>query len=203
MSGEPARGEGKDWFLYNKRMKLDRLAKLRAYTRDYFEPVLESFPELKGRVSLTVRKEGWLAEYQPRLHIIVRESDLDNPLPWRIRQFTAHELVHLLQFQNGIGVGDRRKVFELQADFLTFARGFAYDFLKRFPTECQRSPCDHQFKTTYFRCRDLFGEDCKALSPAQLKARAERLQTLAQKHGGWELRDYQKMVSQCLLDDGR
>ncbi len=201
MSGEQASGEAKDWFLYNKRMKPERLAKLRAYAGDYFEPVLESFPELKGKVSLTVRKEGWFAEYKPRLHIIIRESDLDNPSPWRIRSFTAHELVHLLQFQNGIGVGDRRKVYELQADFLTFAQGFAYDFLMRFPTECKRNPCDHHFKTTYFRCRDLFWEDCKALSPAQLKARAERLETLAQKHATWELRDYRKMVSQCLLDD--
>lgn len=201
MGREQSSGEGKDWFLYNKRMKLDRLAKLRAYARDYLEPALESFPELKGKISLTVRKEGWFAEYKPRLHIIVRESDLDNPLPWRIRHITAHELVHLLQFENGLGVGERRKAFELQADFLAFARGFAYDFLMRFRTECQRDPCDHQFKTTYFRCRDLFRESCKALSPAQLKARAGRLHTLAQEHDGWELRDYRKMVSQGLLDD--
>lgn len=201
MSSKKAGGEGKDWFLYNKRMKPHRLAKLRAYARGYFEPALERFLELKGKVSLTVRKEGWLAEYKPRLHIIVRESDLDNPSSWRIRHITAHELVHLLQFQKGIGIEDRRRVFELQADFLAFARGSAYDFLMRFPTECTRDPCDHQFKSPYFRCRDLFREGCKTLSPAQLKARAERLQTLAQKHDSWELRDYRKMVSQCLLDD--
>jgi hypothetical protein len=71
----------------------------------------------------------------------------------------------------------------------------------RFPTECQRNPCDHQFKTTYLRCRDLFKEDCRALSPAQLISKAERLESLAQEHNSWELHDYRKMVSQCLLCD--
>lgn len=192
--------EDRGWFVLNRRMRSDRLAKLRAYATEYFEPVLEKFPELSGKVALTIRKHGWFAEYKPVLHIIVREIDLEQSSPWRIRSLTAHELMHLLQYLEGIGIGERwNKTTERQATFRTFARGFAYDFLKAFPAECQKEACDHSFTFGYFRCRDIFDGCCRDLDDDQMRGLAKQLEDLALAHDSWEQYDFVNLVHQRLL----
>lgn len=78
-------GENKDWFLLSNRIKKDRALKLRVYAKQHLEPVLDKFPELKGKVHLALRKEGWYAQHKPVLHIIVRAEDLEKSSTWRIR----------------------------------------------------------------------------------------------------------------------
>ena len=148
-------------------MRRDRADKLRTYAQQYLEPVLQAYPDLKGSIHLALRKQGWFAEHQPVLHVIVREEDLDRSSPWRIRSITAHELSHLIQHLRGISLDERwNKRIERQATFNTFVRGFAYDFLRAFPAECTRQPCDHKFVFGYFRCDGIFGECCRDLNEA-------------------------------------
>ena len=136
------------------------------------------------------------------LHIIVREEDLDRSSPWRIRSITAHELSHLVQFSRGLGLDNaRNKRLEQQATFHTFARGFTYDFLKAFPAECTRKPCDHRFVFGYFRCDGVFAGCCRGLAEPGLGQLARQLQTMAQAHDTWELLDFVRLVSDCLVRD--
>lgn len=41
-------GENRDWFLLSKRISQDRALKLREYTAEYLQPILDKFPELRG-----------------------------------------------------------------------------------------------------------------------------------------------------------
>jgi hypothetical protein len=181
-------------------MRKDRADKLRQYAGRHFEPVLQAYPRLRGRVHLALRKQGWLAEHRPVLHIIIREKDLDHSSPWRIRSITAHELSHLVQFSRGLELDStRNRGLERQATFDTFARGFAYDFLKAFPAECTRQPCDHRWVFGYFRCDGVFSGCCRGLTDSALGQLARRLRTVAETHGTWELLDFVRLVSDCLL----
>jgi len=163
---------------------------------------LDKFPELKGKVHLALRKEGWFAEHKPVLHVIVRAEDLEKSSSWRIRSITAHELMHLVQYLRGIGVDKRwNKTIERQATFRSFARGFAYDFLKAFPAECTKEPCDHKFVFGYFRCDSVFREYCRCLPESSFQELAQKLEVLAQKHDSWEEYDFVGLVSSCLVGE--
>lgn len=195
-------GENKDWFLLSNRIKRDRALKLREYAAEYLEPILSKFPELKGKVYLALRKRGWFAEHKPVLHIIVRAEDLEKSSSWRIRSITAHELMHLVQYLHGIGTDERwNKTIERQATFRSFARGFAYDFLKAFPAECTREPCDHKFAFGYFRCDSIFQECCRDLPETLFQKLAQMLEVLARRHDSWEQYDFVELVSNCLVGD--
>lgn len=195
-------GEGTDWFLLCPRMRKDRAYRLREYAHHYFEPVLQAYPELKGKVRLALRKHGWFAQHKPVPHIIVREEDLDGSSQWRVRSITAHELTHLVQYLHGISLDESwDKRIERQATFNTFARGFAYDFLRAFAAQCTRQPCDHKFVFGYFRCDGVFAGCCRGLAEPALGQLARQLQAMAQAHDTWELLDFVRLVSDCLLRD--
>jgi hypothetical protein len=132
-------------------MKPERAEKITRYAAEYFEPALARFPELFGNVYLSLRKYGWLAEYDPVLYIVIREDAFDAYNPWEIRATTAHEMVHLVQFMNGIG-RDRYDTanVERQATFLAWGRGSTYDFLRSFPESCRNTPSDHGYKFCYY-----------------------------------------------------
>ena len=192
--------EGRDWFLLCPRMRRDRADKLRTYAQQYLEPVLQAYPDLKGSIHLALRKQGWFAEHQPVLHVIVREEDLDWSSPWRIRSITAHELSHLIQHLHGISLDERwNKRIERQATFNTFVRGFAYDFLRAFPAECTRQPCDHKFVFGYFRCDGIFGECCRDLTEPRLGQLARQLEAVARAYDTWEPLDFVGLVRDCLV----
>jgi len=164
------------WDLLCPHMRPERAEKILTYAREYFEPVLSHFPELFGKVYLALRKYGWLAEYQPVLHIVIQEEALDTYSPWELRTITAHELMHLIQFTHGIGLeryGTRD--VERQATFLTFARGFAYDFLRTFTSSCPHHPCSHSHRSVYFNCNLIFKGCC----------RIARKRSCAQRQTGW------------------
>ncbi len=195
--------EGSDWYLLCPRMRKDRADKLREYATEYFEPVLQAYPELKGKVHLALRKQGWFAQHKPVLHIIVREEDLQKSSRWRIRSITAHELMHLVQYLHGIGIDTSwNKSIERQATFCTFARGFADDFLRAFAAECTSHPCDHRFVFNYFRCDGVFRGCCRDLTDASLDQMARRLELLAQECDGWEVLDFVGLISDCLVGKG-
>ncbi len=192
--------EGSDWYLLCPRMRKDRANKLRQYAKDHFEPVLQAYPELTGKVHLALRKHGWFAQHKPVLHVIVREEDLQKSSRWRIRSITAHELMHLVQYLHGIGIDTTwNKTIERQATFGTFDRGFAYDFLGAFPAECTRDPCDHRFVFNYFRCDGVFRGCCRDLTEASLAQLARRLEELAQGYDSWEPLDFVGLISDCLV----
>jgi hypothetical protein len=187
------------WDFLHPHMNPERAKKIELYAARYFEPALTAFPELFGNVYLSLRKYGWLAEYKPVLHVVIRESALDTNSPSRIRATTAHELMHLIQFGNGIGLdrANSRNV-ERQATFLTFARGFAYDFLLTFIETCPKTECDHCFKFCYYDCKLLFKGCCKDLKEKELRMMADKLSELAKGYGLNDNPDYYIIVRNCL-----
>jgi len=189
-----------DWFFLCKRIKKERAIKIIKYAKQYFEPALKQFPELKGKVHLVLRKKGWFADYKPALHIVIREEALVNSSEWRIRSTTAHELLHLVQFINGIGLDKQNNLqIERQATFLSFARNFAYDFLKSFPVECKKETCNHTFKYEYFCCKTIFSKCCKEYSDEKLKLLARRLKKEAKKYSLNDNPDYKNIIYQSLI----
>lgn len=188
------------WDFLCPHMRPERAEKVIKYAREYFEPALSHFPELFGKVYLSLRKHGWLAEYKPVLYIVIKESALDTYSPWRIRFTTAHELMHLVQFSHGIGLeryGSRD--VERQATFLTFTRGFAYDFLRAFPSSCPNIPCNNCYRFGYYNCNLLFKDTCRDCTEEELHTKASKLTALAQSYGVYDNPDYYKLVSTCML----
>jgi len=190
------------WDFLCPHIRPERAEKIALYAAQYLEPAFAGFPELFGKVYLSLRKYGWLAEYKPVLYIVIRESALEIDSPWRIRATTAHELMHLVQFSHGIGLNryGSRDV-ERQATFLTFARGFAYDFLRAFPASCPNTPCDHGHKLCYFGCGLLFNGCCRDCTEDELRVKASGLTALAQRYSLHDSPDYFKLVSGCLHTD--
>lgn len=187
------------WDFLHPNIRPERAERITQYAKEYFEPALSRFPELFGRVYLSLRKYGWLAEYKPVLYIVIRESALEEDSEWRIRITTAHELMHLVQFINGIGLGrEGTRDVERQATFLSFARGFAYDFLRAFPASCQNTACDHGYKVCYYSCDLLFKQCCREYTDDELRKKAGDLTALAQKYSLSDSPDYFKLVSGCL-----
>lgn len=188
------------WDFLHPHIRPERAEKVARYAKEYFEPALARFPELFGSVYLSLRKYGWLASDKPVLNIVIRESALSGYSQWRIRATTAHELMHLVQFINGIGLTRAGEgEVEKQATFLTFARGFAYDFLRSFPASCKNTPCDHGYKYCYYGCGLVFKGCCRDYTDEELRIKAEALEALAQKYGLTDSPDYYKLVSGCLL----
>ncbi len=188
------------WDFLCPHIRPERAEKIVRYAKDYFEPALVRFPELFGKVRLSLRKFGWLAEHDPELYIVIRESALEEGSPWRIRATTAHELMHLVQFSAGFGLGKYVDIgLERQATFLTFARGFAYDFLREFSASCTRETCDHTHKFCYYSCSLLFRGCCRDCAEDELQAMAGKLAALASCYGLHDSPDYFKLVRTCLL----
>ncbi len=187
------------WDYLCPNMRRQRAEKVARYAGEYFEPALERFPELFGKVYLSLRKYGWLAEFDPVLYIVIRESSLDTYSSSRIRATTAHELAHLVQFKNGIGLSryDTANV-ERQATFLALGRGFAYDLLRSFPESCDKEHCGRDYKICYYGCGLLFEGCCCDCTDAELRFKADKLTKLAQNYGLSDRPDYFALVTGAL-----
>jgi len=185
----------------SKRIKKEKAEKTRKFVEEYLAPIIERFPELEGRkIQVLIRKHGWFANYEPILQIIVRESALSSA-ECSIKATEAHELLHLVQFINEIGTDKKNcKQIERQATFLTFSRGFAYDFLRCFSSECNRETCDHKFNYLYFCCDKIFKDCCKGYSEDKLSALAEKLRVLSSDYTLQDNPDYNKIVFQCCIN---
>jgi len=190
------------WALYGKRIKSDKAIKITEYAKQYLEPILKQFPEIKDKVYLLLRKNGWFANYEPVMQIVIREEALALS-EWRIRSTTAHELLHLVQFINGIGIDKSIKngQIEKQATFLTFSRGFSYDYLKSFSVECNKDSCDHKFTYAYFCCDKIFKGCCKEYTEESILILAEKLKRLASNYNLHDNPDYNKIMHDCCIKD--
>lgn len=151
------------WGYLCEKSKKERKEILRQYAESYVEPAFEGYPELKGKIYLALRKNGFIAEYNPVYYIIVPENALNRYGHHVLRAITAHEMGHLLQFQNDIGKDSQSLWSEIQATMLSWERGFAKDFLLAFPENCTRSVCDGKEKHCYFSCNLLFDGCCRML----------------------------------------
>lgn len=192
----------KGWGLLCPKTRPERALKIERYAAEYLEPMLVHFPELHGRVYLALRKFGWLAEYNPVLHIVIREEALESYSEWRMRATTAHELVHLVQFINGEALGKGVSIeVERQATFLTFSRGFAFDFLKAFSASCTHDACNRDFKLCYYNCGLLFSRCCRDYTESELRSKARQLETLSQSYGVHDHPDYFRLVGQAMATE--
>lgn len=191
-----------DCVIVSKRIKKEKSERINKFVEEYFAPAIKQFPELEGRkIQVWLRKHGWFADYDPNLQITIREESLSFA-ECRIKSTTAHELMHLAQFVNEIGKDNTNSIQdERQATFLTFSRGFAYDFLKSFSVACDRDSCDHKFKCLYFCCDKIFKDCCKKYSEDELLALAEKLRDLSSNYSLWDNPDYNKIVLQCCIGE--
>lgn len=170
------------WGYLCEKSKKERKEILRQYAESYVEPAFEGYPELKGKIYLALRKNGFIAEYNPVYYIIVPENALNRYGHHVLRAITAHEMGHLLQFQNDIGKDSQSLWSEIQATMLSWERGFAKDFLLAYPENCNRSVCDGKEKHCYFSCNLLFDGCCRNCSEDDMNIRAEKLERLAEEY---------------------
>lgn len=190
------------WEIYSKNIRTDRADKIINYAEQYLEPILLSFPELKEKIFLLLRKHGWFAKYKPVMQIVIREEALKLSY-WRIRSTTAHELLHLVQYINGIGIEENTNNLQLerQATFLTFSRGFSYDYIKSFPSECNKKTCDHKFKYAYFCCDKIFKECCKRYTENEMQVLSDKLTELSSSYSIYDNPDYNKIIYDCCIKE--
>lgn len=111
-----------------------------------------------------------------------------------LRSTMAHEMVHLLQFQQNIGIGDQKKKYEYQATFLSWGRGYAMDFVKAFPASCKEEICHKNQRHCYFRCGQIFARPCRECTEKELAAIARRLERLSAGHTLSDFPDFMVIV---------
>ena len=190
------------WRLLTPKMPIYRAQKLAQYATQFLEPALQSFPELKEPIYLTLRNHGFIGRTEPYYCIVVNESILDNGPEWKIRFCTAYLLMYFVQSKAGIALLPHATSAFLnrQATFFTLIRGFAYDFLKVFQADCSRASCDFSDSFSKIRCGKLFYQPCKLYTDAQLKAMALFLQEQGAKYSLLDCTDYEAALSRILSE---
>jgi len=188
------------WGYLCDRSSEERKRILAVYAERYIVPMFEQYPELIGKIYLALRKEGFFAYPTPVYNIIVPANIFEYYDDLRLRFMTAHEMLHLVQFSYNIGVTDWNvKKIERQATFMAFARGYAYDFVKAFPTHCHRQCCDMNYRFCYYKCKHIFTKSCKEYSDSEIRDISAILEELAQKYKITDFPDYIKIVEDVLL----
>lgn len=182
------------WGYLCERAKPERREFLQIYAKQYIEPLFASYPELYGKVYLALRKKGFFAEYDPVLHIIVPERALTAYTPFQLRSIAAHEMLHLVQFQNEVGKKSQSKKYEYQATFLSWARGCAYDFVMSFPASCKETACAFSNRHGYFSCGAIFSKCCRDCSEPELRSLAKKLEGLSFRYTLSDLPDFEAVV---------
>lgn len=190
------------WGYLCERSKPERKAFLQTYAKDYIEPLFAGYPELYGKVYLALRKQGFFAEYDPVLHIVVPDRALTAYTPFQLRSIAAHEMLHLVQFQDEVGKRSQSKKYEYQATFLSWARGYAGDFVRAFPSSC-REACDMSKRHNYFCCDAIFAKRCRDCSESELSAVAEKLERLSSRYTTSDLPDFEALVRRELGTEDR
>ena len=118
---------------------------------------------------------------------------------YRLRFITAHELLHLVQFVNGVESKWNVKFIERQASFMAFGRGFAMDFIKAFPASCQRC-CDMKGRFCYYNCSWIFQKCCRDYTKEEQMELAQKLEKIASQYTIYDNVDYVKIVREVLIE---
>lgn len=169
----------KGWGFLCEKSRESRKKILADYAKKYVEPVLEKYPEMKGKVYLVLRKQGFFAEYDPVYHIVAPEKPLTTYGKNLLLAITAHEFGHLIQYERKIGEKEQDLVLELHATLLSWKRGFALNYLLSFQENCEKERCDHSEKHCYFGCDYFFGGNCRQCTDVELKRKAAILENIA------------------------
>jgi len=164
-------------YLYSK-SSIEAKKEIENYANKYITPLFKQFPELYNNIYLALRKEGFFAYAKPVLHIVILKGIMQVYSEPHLRIITAHELMHLVQYINGIALGRWKIQYERQATFLAFARGFSYDFVCAFPNYCNKILCDMNTKICYFKCKDVFTHPCKTYTQNELSILADKINLL-------------------------
>lgn len=172
-----ASGEG--LWLVDRRMAPARAEVLLRYIQTYLEPALRAFPELAGRLHLSLRSEGFYFRDSPDYQIDVNAKLVDTLPPARLRFLTAYMLAYFslqLRGYRQAVPGRSEKYYDKCAAFLAFSRGFSGDWLQTLLDGCKKEFCDFREKYYPFTCRELLPVPCRALDfpPAGRLARALR-----------------------------
>lgn len=159
------------WRFFHEQMPKLRAQKLGQYAARYLEPALNQFPELKGPVFLSLRNHGFIARTEPVYHIVVNGRMLDCGSEWRIRFCTAYLLMCFMQHKAGLALLPHatEPFLHRQAMFFTLTRGFVYDFLKVFQSDCNRSFCDFGYVFAKTGCKKLFQKPCRLYRDSELQ----------------------------------
>lgn len=166
------------WRFLHERMPKLRAQKLEQYAAQYLEPALKQFPELKEPVFLSLRNYGFIGRTEPVYHIVVNEILLDSGSEWRIRFCTAYLMMYFIQHKAGIALLPHANdtFLHRQAMFFTLTRGFAYDFLKVFQSDCSKPFCDLGYSFAKAGCKRLFQKPCRLYRESELQALASHIQ---------------------------
>lgn len=177
-----------------------RKQQLDEYARLFLVPSLKKYPELIGKIYLVLRKNGFFASKEPFLNVVVPENCLNNYDEYRLRFITAHELLHLVQFINGIDSKWNVKFIERQATFMAFSRGFALDFVKAFPASCRRHLCDMKGRFCYYNCSWIFKRSCKEYTDDDQITLAHKLEKISSEYTIYDDVDYLEVVRKGLYN---
>lgn len=178
-----------------------RKEKLRQYAEKYIEPAFVNFPELKGKVYLEMRKDGFFAHPYPVYYITIPNNALEVMHESQLRIITAHELFHLVQYENGIGIKEWNiNRIERQATFFSFSRGYALDFVKAFPEECTIEKCDMKCKHCYYKGSNIFYKPCRKYTKDEIKELSGLLEEVSRKYSIDDEIDYVKVIEDAVRD---
>jgi len=189
------------WGYLHDKSSAERKRELETFAAKYVVPAFRQFPELYNNIYLALRKEGFFAYAKPVLHIVILKGIMDVYSEPHLRIITAHEMMHLVQYINGIGLGRWNIRDELQATFLAFARGFAPDFVLAFTKYCSKSACDMNLKICYFKCKDIFPRPCKCCNEYELDEIAGRIKAAAEKYTINDSVDYRAVIRKAALSE--
>ena len=166
------------WHYSSSKMKAERAAALENYANTVLKPLLQDFPELVGKIHLSLGPTGFIYRRHPILEIVVQDTYDDCYPRERARFITAHILADFVQFLNGteaFGQVRDNAYMGRSATFLALARGYTYDFLKSFQTGCAKPTCDFRYKFCFFKCKDVFSAPCRCYDENYLKTFSDAL----------------------------
>lgn len=187
------------WGYLHDKSSAERKKEIETYANKYITPLFEQFPELYNKIYLVLRKEGFFANAKPVLHIVIPRGIMQVYSEPHLRIITAHEMMRLIQYMNGMALDKWNIRYERQATFLAFARGFSNDFVWAFPNHCKKASCDMNQKICYFKCKDIFSQPCKTYSPDELSAIADKIRSAAEKYSLNDFVDFVSIIREVTL----
>lgn len=189
------------WFV-DTRMSCARADILHNYIKDYFEPVLKNYPELIGKIHLSLRSEGFFFRNTPHYEIVVNSQRVNEIPTQRLRFATAYMLAHFCLNLCGYDLTSPyrgEKYTDRRAVFFAFSRGYAYDYLQAFAGGCKKEYCDFREKLHTFGCSEFFPVPCRAYTISTLGQLAKALQNVAlQCNYGAEI-DFQHIIKRAWM----
>ena len=166
----------RNWFMMHSYRSVDKIKIVEKYGREYLDPILDYYPQLKGQIYISLKSYGFVLNFFPKYNITISKDKLSTCSDEKIRFIAAHFLMQIeLYEKDAIGISINKKMQNKMVSWLTIERGFGYDYLMALQKECTKEICDMGFNFCHLSCGLFFSIPCKCYSENEIKAMSSQI----------------------------